>query len=84
MICAEILPQVTQKEAGVYRAVVADSRGEDESILELVDSGEEPSFLCGTQKSCSLLRLVVSSDLYCISYFPSSMQLSVFYCLCRY
>lgn len=32
---------MTKKEAGVYRAVVADSRGEDESILELADNGEK-------------------------------------------
>lgn len=31
------VPQVTKKEAGVYRAVVADARGEDESTLELTD-----------------------------------------------
>ncbi|XP_016149831.1 myomesin-3 [Sinocyclocheilus grahami] len=31
------VPQVTRKELGVYRAVVSDSRGEDESVLQLID-----------------------------------------------
>uniref|UniRef100_A0A8B9HJK6 Myomesin 3 n=1 Tax=Astyanax mexicanus TaxID=7994 RepID=A0A8B9HJK6_ASTMX len=34
-IFSQYLKTVTRKEAGVYRAVVSDSRGEDESILEL-------------------------------------------------
>lgn len=34
------LPQVTKKEAGSYRAVVSDGRGEDVSTLELLDEGE--------------------------------------------
>lgn len=33
-------PQVTKKEAGSYRAVVSDRRGEDVSTLELLDNGE--------------------------------------------
>lgn len=33
-------PQVTKKEAGSYRAVVSDGRGEDVSTLELLDDGE--------------------------------------------
>uniref|UniRef100_A0A8C2E8P5 Myomesin 3 n=1 Tax=Cyprinus carpio TaxID=7962 RepID=A0A8C2E8P5_CYPCA len=32
-----MIAQVTRKELGVYRAVVSDSRGEDESVLELID-----------------------------------------------
>lgn len=35
-----IMAQVTRKELGVYRAVVSDSRGEDDSVLELIDDGE--------------------------------------------
>lgn len=34
------MAQVTRKELGVYRAVVSDSRGEDDSVLELIDDGE--------------------------------------------
>lgn len=34
------LSQVTKKEAGSYRAVVSDGRGEDVSALELLDDGE--------------------------------------------
>jgi len=33
-------PQVTKKEAGSFRAVVSDRRGEDVSALELLDDGE--------------------------------------------
>lgn len=33
-------PQVTKKEAGSYRAVVSDGRGEDVSTLELLGDGE--------------------------------------------
>lgn len=32
--------QVTKKEAGSYRAVVSDGRGEDFSTLQLLDDGE--------------------------------------------
>lgn len=35
-----VFPQVTKKEAGSYRAVVSDKRGEDVSALELLDDGE--------------------------------------------
>lgn len=31
---------MTRREAGVYRVVVSDSRGEDESVMELLDDGE--------------------------------------------
>lgn len=37
---SNIFWQVTQKEAGSYRAVVCDGRGEDVSTLELLDAGE--------------------------------------------
>lgn len=33
-------PQVTKKEAGSYRAVVSDGRGEDVSTLDLLDEGD--------------------------------------------
>lgn len=48
IICADIVTQVTKKEAGVYRAIVADGRGEDESILEFTDNGEKLQFLINT------------------------------------
>lgn len=35
-----VFPQVTKKEAGSYKAVVSDGRGEDVSTLELMDDGE--------------------------------------------
>lgn len=35
-----IFPQVTKKEAGSYRAVVSDGRGEDVSTLDLLDEGK--------------------------------------------
>ena len=31
---------MTKGEAGVYRAVVSDSRGEDESVVEMLGDGE--------------------------------------------
>jgi len=40
LISVIIFPQVTKKEAGSYRAVVSDGRGEDVSTLELLDDGE--------------------------------------------
>lgn len=39
-----IIAQVTRKELGVYRAVVSDSRGEDDSVLKLIDDGENIIF----------------------------------------
>ncbi|KAK1806390.1 hypothetical protein P4O66_004908, partial [Electrophorus voltai] len=45
--------QVTRKEAGVYRAVVSDSRGEDESMLELVDK-EFDKLTQQLSKQCAL------------------------------
>lgn len=59
MICDEIVTQVTKKEAGVYRAMVCDGRGEDESILEFVDSGEksEPGFLSNAQSRIFFAKL---------------------------
>ncbi len=35
-----IFPQVTKKEAGSYRAVVSDKRGEDISTLDMLDDGK--------------------------------------------
>uniref|UniRef100_A0A3B4BU57 Myomesin 3 n=1 Tax=Pygocentrus nattereri TaxID=42514 RepID=A0A3B4BU57_PYGNA len=53
--------KVTKKEAGVYRAVVSDSRGEDESVLELLDTGER---LEGNMASAFKLALTVSLQLH--------------------
>ncbi|XP_067303947.1 myomesin-3 isoform X1 [Pseudorasbora parva] len=47
------VPQVTRKELGVYRAVVSDSRGEDDSVLELIDD-EFERLLQQLSKQCAL------------------------------
>ncbi|XP_016303362.1 myomesin-3 [Sinocyclocheilus anshuiensis] len=62
------VPQVTRKELGVYRAVVSDSRGEDESVLELIDDGENMThYYCHymsnvTRKELGVYRAVVSDS----------------------
>ncbi|XP_015230877.1 PREDICTED: myomesin-3-like [Cyprinodon variegatus] len=48
-----IIPQVTKKEAGLYRAVVSDSRGEDVSTLELLDN-EYDKLLQQLSEQCAL------------------------------
>lgn len=47
------VPQVTRKELGVYRAVVSDSRGEDESVLQLIDD-EFERLVQQLSKQCAL------------------------------
>ncbi|KAM6910751.1 myomesin-3 [Xenentodon cancila] len=47
------IPQVTRKEAGSYRAVVSDKRGEDASTLDLVDD-EFDKLLQQLSKQCAL------------------------------
>ncbi|KAF3839405.1 hypothetical protein F7725_018122 [Dissostichus mawsoni] len=47
------IPQVTKKEAGSYRAVVTDGRGEDVSTLELLDD-EYDKLLQQLSKQCAL------------------------------
>ncbi|XP_066534268.1 myomesin-3 [Hoplias malabaricus] len=80
------VPQVTRKEAGVYRAVVSDSRGEDETVLELVD-GEFERLMQRLSKQCALSAgpLEVQSTaegfkLYCsLKYYLSDMKTSWFF-----
>ncbi|XP_023820335.1 myomesin-3 [Oryzias latipes] len=59
------VPQVTQKEAGSYRAVVCDGRGEDVSTLELLDA-EYCKLLQQLSKHCALsagpLRIQSSTE----------------------
>ncbi|XP_074539735.1 myomesin-3 [Halichoeres trimaculatus] len=47
------VPQVTQKEAGLYKAVVSDGRGEDVSTLQLL-SDEYDKLLQQLSKQCAL------------------------------
>ncbi|XP_068997823.1 myomesin-3 isoform X1 [Embiotoca jacksoni] len=47
------IPQVTEKEAGSYRAVVSDGRGEDVSVLELLHE-EYDKLLQQLSKQCAL------------------------------
>ncbi|XP_012730505.2 myomesin-3 [Fundulus heteroclitus] len=47
------IPQVTKKEAGSYRAVVSDSRGEDVSTLDLLDD-EYDKLLKQLSEQCAL------------------------------
>lgn len=47
------IPQVTKKEAGSYKAVVADGRGEDVSTLKLLDE-EYDKLLQQLSKQCAL------------------------------
>ncbi|XP_010765392.1 myomesin-3-like [Notothenia coriiceps] len=49
------IPQVTKKEAGSYRAVVTDGRGEDVSTLELLDD-EYDKLLQQLSKQCETPR----------------------------
>ncbi|XP_072548583.1 myomesin-3 [Salminus brasiliensis] len=80
------VPQVTKKEAGVYRAVVSDSRGEDESVLELVDT-EFDSLLQRLSKQCALSAsplgiqcTAAGFKLYCsLKYYLSYMKTSWYF-----
>ncbi|XP_053467554.1 myomesin-3 [Ictalurus furcatus] len=77
------VPQVTKKEAGMYRAVVADGRGEDESILELTDNEFERLMRC-LSRNCALsagpMRIQSTAagfKLYCsLKYYLSYMKTS--------
>ncbi|XP_028837362.1 myomesin-3 isoform X2 [Denticeps clupeoides] len=77
------VPQVTKKEAGLYKAVVSDSRGEDESTLEML--GEEyERLLQHLSKQCALsagpVRIQCTAEgfkLYCsLKYYLSFMKTS--------
>ncbi|XP_029306718.1 LOW QUALITY PROTEIN: myomesin-3 [Cottoperca gobio] len=77
------IPQVTQKEAGTYRAVVSDGRGEDVSTLELLDD-EYDKLLQQLSKQCALsaspLKIQSTAEgfkLYCsLKYYISYMKTS--------
>ncbi|XP_036414255.1 myomesin-3 [Colossoma macropomum] len=80
------VPQVTKKEAGVYRAVVSDSRGEDESILELLDT-EFDKLMQRLSKQCALSAgplgiqcTATGFKLYCsLKYYLSYMKTSWYF-----
>ncbi|XP_044064348.1 myomesin-3 isoform X3 [Siniperca chuatsi] len=75
------IPQVTKKEAGSYRAVVSDGRGEDVSTLELLDD-EYDKLLQQLSKQCALsaspLRIQSTAEgfkLYCsLKYYISYLK----------
>ncbi|KAM8871187.1 myomesin-3 isoform 2-T2 [Spinachia spinachia] len=75
------IPQVTEKDAGSFRAAVSDGRGEDVSTLELLD-GEYDELLqqLGKQSALSAGPLKVQSTavgllLYCsLKYYMSSLK----------
>ncbi|XP_029929114.1 myomesin-3 [Myripristis murdjan] len=75
------VPQVTKKEAGSYKAVVADGRGEDVSTLELLDD-EYDKLLQQLSKQCALsagpLRIQCTPEgfkLYCsLKYYLSYLK----------
>ncbi|XP_034089137.1 myomesin-3 isoform X2 [Gymnodraco acuticeps] len=77
------IPQVTKKEAGSYRAVVTDGRGEDVSTLELLDD-EYDQLLQQLSKQCALsaspLKIqstALGFKLYCsLKYYISYMKTS--------
>ncbi|TDH11422.1 hypothetical protein EPR50_G00061450 [Perca flavescens] len=77
------IPQVTKKEAGSYRAVVSDGRGEDVSILELLDD-EYDKLLQQLSKQCALsaspLKIQSTAEgfkLYCsLKYYICYMKTS--------
>ncbi|XP_076868595.1 myomesin-3 [Brachyhypopomus gauderio] len=78
--------QVTKKEAGVYRAIVSDSRGTDESVLELVDK-EFDKLMQHLGKQCALsagpVRIQCTAagfKLYCsLKYYLSYMKTSWYF-----
>ncbi|XP_062421610.1 myomesin-3 isoform X2 [Pungitius pungitius] len=77
------IPQVTEKDAGSFRAVVSDGRGEDVSTLELLD-GEYEELLqqLGKQSALSATPLKVQSTavglmLFCsLKYYMSHLRTS--------
>uniref|UniRef100_A0A3Q1HUN7 Myomesin 3 n=1 Tax=Anabas testudineus TaxID=64144 RepID=A0A3Q1HUN7_ANATE len=80
------IPQVTKKEAGSYRAVVSDKRGEDVSILELVDDVYD-KLLQQLSKQCALSAGPLSIEstaegfrLYCsFKYYISYLKTSWYF-----
>ncbi|XP_056299524.1 M-protein, striated muscle isoform X2 [Pseudoliparis swirei] len=77
------IPQVTKKEAGSFRAVVSDRRGEDVSALELLDD-EYDKLLQQLSKQCALsaspLQIQSTAEgfrLYCsLKYYISHLKTS--------
>ncbi|XP_062322120.1 myomesin-3 [Osmerus eperlanus] len=77
------IPQVTKKEAGTFRAVVSDSRGQDVSTLEMLED-EYDKLLQYLSKQCALsaspLRVQCTAEgfkLYCsLRYYLSCMKTS--------
>nr|XP_054596971.1 myomesin-3 isoform X2 [Nothobranchius furzeri] len=77
------IPQVTKKEAGSYKAVVSDGRGEDISLLKLQD-GEYDKLLQQLSKQCALsagpLKIQSTAEgfkLYCdLRYYISFLKTS--------
>ncbi|KAG7469064.1 hypothetical protein MATL_G00124840 [Megalops atlanticus] len=78
--------QVTKREAGVYRAVVSDSRGEDVTTLELVDN-EFEKVQQHLSKQCALsagpMEIQCTAEgfkLYCsLKYYLSYMKTAWFF-----
>ncbi|XP_076593460.1 myomesin-3 [Chaetodon auriga] len=77
------IPQVTKKEAGSYRAVVSDGRGEDISTLELLDD-EYDKLLQQLSKQCAMsaspLKIQSTAEgfkLYCsLKYYINHLKTS--------
>ncbi|XP_067093822.1 LOW QUALITY PROTEIN: myomesin-3 [Osmerus mordax] len=77
------IPQVTKKEAGTFRAVVSDSRGQDVSTLEMLEE-EYDKLLQHLSKQCALsaspLRVQCTAEgfkLYCsLRYYLSCLKTS--------
>ncbi|XP_030606483.1 myomesin-3-like [Archocentrus centrarchus] len=80
------VPQVTKKEAGSYRAVVSDGRGEDVSTLDLLDE-EYDKLLQHLSKQCALsaspLKIQSTGEgfkLYCsLKYYTSVLKTSWYF-----
>ncbi|XP_017279234.1 myomesin-3 [Kryptolebias marmoratus] len=80
------IPQVTKREAGSYRAVVSDGRGQDVSTLELLND-EYDKLLQQLSKQCALsagpLRIQSTAEgfrLYCaLKYYINSLKTSWFF-----
>lgn len=80
------IPQVTKKEAGSFRAVVSDGRGEDVSSLELLDD-EYDKLLQQLSKQCALsaspLRIQSTAEgfkLYCsLKYYITYLKTSWYF-----
>uniref|UniRef100_A0AAX7SVB4 Myomesin 3 n=1 Tax=Astatotilapia calliptera TaxID=8154 RepID=A0AAX7SVB4_ASTCA len=73
------IPQVTKKEAGSYRAVVSDGRGEDVSTLDLLDEESHPHIAI----SASSLKIQSTGEgfkLYCsLKYYISFLKTSWYF-----